>query len=130
MNLTETLREPEGKTLEFKRDLSSPERFLRTVVAFALLTLMGLPSKSVPPSEYFPPDTAISLYPEYTHIHPISHLYESVKIIPNFDNFIWPTFKGHTTETKMRRKKEFLTHPKQKPYLHDASTSRRNSREH
>ena len=35
MNLTETLREPEGKTLEFKRDLSSPERFLRTVVAFA-----------------------------------------------------------------------------------------------
>ena len=35
MNLTETLREPEGKTLEFKRDLSSPEGFLRTVVAFA-----------------------------------------------------------------------------------------------
>ena len=35
MNFTETLREPEGKTLEFKRDLSSPERFLRTVVAFA-----------------------------------------------------------------------------------------------
>ena len=35
MNLTETLREPEGKTLEFKRNLSSPERFLRTVVAFA-----------------------------------------------------------------------------------------------
>ena len=35
MNLTETLREPEGKTLEFKRDLSPPERFLRTVVAFA-----------------------------------------------------------------------------------------------
>ena len=35
MNLTEPLREPEGKTLEFKRDLSSPERFLRTVVAFA-----------------------------------------------------------------------------------------------
>ena len=34
LNLTETLREPEGKTLEFKRDLSSPERFLRTVVAF------------------------------------------------------------------------------------------------
>ena len=35
MNLTEPLREPEGKTLEFKRDLSPPERFLRTVVAFA-----------------------------------------------------------------------------------------------
>ena len=35
MNLTEPLREPEGKTLEFKRNLSSPERFLRTVVAFA-----------------------------------------------------------------------------------------------
>ena len=37
MNLTETLREPEGKTHEFKRDLSSPERFLRTVVAIARL---------------------------------------------------------------------------------------------
>ena len=35
MNLVETLRKPEGKTLEFKRDLSSPDRFLRTVVAFA-----------------------------------------------------------------------------------------------
>ena len=35
MNLTETLRAPEGKTLEFKRDLSSPDGFLRTVVAFA-----------------------------------------------------------------------------------------------
>ena len=35
MNLTETLRKPEGKTLEFKRDLSSPDGFLRTVVAFA-----------------------------------------------------------------------------------------------
>ena len=35
MNLIETLRKPEGKTLEFKRDLSSPDRFLRTVVAFA-----------------------------------------------------------------------------------------------
>lgn len=29
------LRQPEGKTLEFKRDLSSPEGALRTVVAFA-----------------------------------------------------------------------------------------------
>ena len=35
MDLAETLRKPEGKTLEFKRDLSSPDRFLRTVVAFA-----------------------------------------------------------------------------------------------
>ena len=35
MNLTETLRKPEGKTLEFKRDLSSPDGFLRTLVAFA-----------------------------------------------------------------------------------------------
>ncbi len=35
MNLAETLRKPEGKTLEFKRDLSSPDGFLRTVVAFA-----------------------------------------------------------------------------------------------
>ena len=34
MDLAETLRKPEGKTLEFKRDLSSPDRFLHTVVAF------------------------------------------------------------------------------------------------
>ncbi|MDE2794743.1 MAG: helix-turn-helix domain-containing protein [Gemmatimonadota bacterium] len=35
MDLTEILRRPEGKTLEFKRDLSSPAGFLRTVAAFA-----------------------------------------------------------------------------------------------
>ncbi|WP_419167083.1 ATP-binding protein [Candidatus Palauibacter sp.] len=35
MNLHDMLRRPEGKTLEFKRDLSSPQGFLRAVVAFA-----------------------------------------------------------------------------------------------
>lgn len=35
MDLTELLLREEGKTLEFKRDLSSPAGFLRTVVAFA-----------------------------------------------------------------------------------------------
>lgn len=35
MDLTQLLRRPEGKTLEFKRDLSSPAGFLRTVAAFA-----------------------------------------------------------------------------------------------
>ena len=35
MDLVEMLRKPEGKTLEFKRDLSSPAGFLCTVVAFA-----------------------------------------------------------------------------------------------
>lgn len=35
MNLTELLKRPEGKTLEFKRDLSSAAGVLRTVVAFA-----------------------------------------------------------------------------------------------
>ena len=35
MRLTETLLRPEGKTLEFKRDLSSPSGFLCTIVAFA-----------------------------------------------------------------------------------------------
>ncbi len=35
MDLVDILRRPEGKTLEFKRDLSSPEGLLRTVVAFA-----------------------------------------------------------------------------------------------
>lgn len=35
MNLLELLKRPEGKTLEFKRDLSSPEGVLRSLVAFA-----------------------------------------------------------------------------------------------
>lgn len=35
MDLVELLTRPEGKTLEFKRDLSSPEGALRTIVAFA-----------------------------------------------------------------------------------------------
>ena len=35
MNLAQLIRQPEGKTLEFKRDLSSPEKILRTVVAYA-----------------------------------------------------------------------------------------------
>lgn len=35
MDLVELLRRPEGKTLEFKRELSTPEGALRTIVAFA-----------------------------------------------------------------------------------------------
>ena len=35
MDLLKLLACPEGKTLEFKRDLSSPEGVLRTIVAFA-----------------------------------------------------------------------------------------------
>ncbi|MEO8359205.1 MAG: helix-turn-helix domain-containing protein [Vicinamibacteria bacterium] len=35
MDLIELLTQTEGKTLEFKRDLSSPEPLLRTIVAFA-----------------------------------------------------------------------------------------------
>jgi len=35
MELTEILKTPEGKTLEFKRDLSSPQGLIRTVTAFA-----------------------------------------------------------------------------------------------
>ena len=35
MDLLDLLKRPEGKTLEFKRDLSSPEGVLRTIVAFA-----------------------------------------------------------------------------------------------
>jgi predicted HTH transcriptional regulator len=35
MNLIDLLKRPEGKTLEFKRDLSSPLGVLRTIVAFA-----------------------------------------------------------------------------------------------
>ena len=35
MTIDDTLASPEGKTLEFKRDLSSPKSFLKTLVAFA-----------------------------------------------------------------------------------------------
>ncbi|MFM7452742.1 MAG: helix-turn-helix domain-containing protein, partial [Cyanobium sp.] len=35
MDLLDLLRRPEGKTLEFKRDLSSPEGALKTIVSFA-----------------------------------------------------------------------------------------------
>ncbi|MGA2686347.1 MAG: helix-turn-helix domain-containing protein [Verrucomicrobiota bacterium] len=34
-DLTEIIRQHEGKTLEFKRDLSSPDKVMRTLVAFA-----------------------------------------------------------------------------------------------
>jgi len=35
MNVSELITATEGKTLEFKRDLSSPKNFLKTLVAFA-----------------------------------------------------------------------------------------------
>lgn len=35
MDLADLLKRPEGKTLEFKRDLSTPEGALKTIVAFA-----------------------------------------------------------------------------------------------
>ncbi len=35
MKITELLKAPEGKTLEFKRDLSSPQNLLKTLTAFA-----------------------------------------------------------------------------------------------
>jgi len=35
MELIEILKRPEGKTLEFKRELSAPDRVLKTIVAFA-----------------------------------------------------------------------------------------------
>lgn len=35
MDVVELLKRPEGKTLEFKRDLSSPDGALRTIIAFA-----------------------------------------------------------------------------------------------
>jgi hypothetical protein len=34
MDLVEILKRPEGKALEFKRDLSSPDGALKTIVAF------------------------------------------------------------------------------------------------
>lgn len=35
MDINELLASPEGKTLEFKRDISSPDGIIRSVVAFA-----------------------------------------------------------------------------------------------
>lgn len=35
MNIAETITQPESKTLEFKRDLSSLKPILKTLVAFA-----------------------------------------------------------------------------------------------
>ena len=35
MDLLDLLKRPEGKTLEFKRDLSSPNGGLKTIVAYA-----------------------------------------------------------------------------------------------
>lgn len=35
MDLIELLKKPEGKTLEFKRDLSSPDGVMRSIIAFA-----------------------------------------------------------------------------------------------
>ncbi len=50
MRLLELLKQPEGKTLEFKPDLSSPEGVLRSIVAFANTAggtlLIGVEDKS------------------------------------------------------------------------------------
>jgi predicted HTH transcriptional regulator len=50
MDLLEILKRPEGKTLEFKRDLSSPDGALKTIVAFANTAggtlLIGVEDKS------------------------------------------------------------------------------------
>jgi len=35
MGIQELIHKPESKTLEFKRDISSPEKIIRTIVAFA-----------------------------------------------------------------------------------------------
>lgn len=35
MDRVELLKRPEGKTIEFKRELSAPEGALKTIVAFA-----------------------------------------------------------------------------------------------
>ena len=50
VDLIEILKRPEGKTLEFKRDLSSPDGPLKTIVAFANTAggtlLIGVEDKS------------------------------------------------------------------------------------
>lgn len=50
MDLVELLKRPEGKTLEFKRDLSAPDGALKTIVAFAYTAggtlLLGVEDRS------------------------------------------------------------------------------------
>lgn len=50
MNIEEILKKNEGKTLEFKRDLSSPQPILRTITAFANtaggIILLGIEDKT------------------------------------------------------------------------------------
>lgn len=50
MDLVDLLKRPEGKTLEFKRELSAPDGALRTIVAFANTAggtlLIGVEDKS------------------------------------------------------------------------------------
>jgi len=50
MDLISLLKQPEGKTLEYKRDLSSPEGVLRSIAAFANTAggtvLVGVESRS------------------------------------------------------------------------------------
>ena len=50
MDLVDLLRQEEGKTLEFKRDLSAAENVLRTIVAFANtaggIVLVGVEDKT------------------------------------------------------------------------------------
>ena len=50
MELVDLLKRPEGKTLEFKRDISSPDGALKTIVAFANtaggMLLIGVEDKS------------------------------------------------------------------------------------
>jgi predicted HTH transcriptional regulator len=50
VDVVELLKRPEGKTLEFKRDLSTPDGVLKTIVAFANTAggtlLLGVEDKS------------------------------------------------------------------------------------
>src|SRR5262245_32793732 len=50
MYLEEILRRPEGKTLEFKRDLSSPDGLIRSILSFANtaggIVLVGVEDKT------------------------------------------------------------------------------------
>ena len=50
MDLVDLLKHPEGKTLEFKRDISSPDGALKTIIAFANTAggtlLIGVEDKS------------------------------------------------------------------------------------
>ena len=68
MNIETLLKQPEGKTLDFKRGISSPKGLIKTLVAFANTAggrvIIGVEDKDRSPVGVIHPLDAVS----YTHL--------------------------------------------------------------